>query len=123
MLTLPAMYKSKVSCVRKSSSHLSKDGRGEVKPKICISLQRGIIQQVILWYVFLKLQVLRLYKVYLLDVELVDCVDEEGAQHGHDRPCSWARPGQVVWVAKRHGEELLGIYRHVEDCRGTQEVT
>ena len=117
------MYKSKVSCVRKSSSHLSKDGRGEVKPKISISLQRGIIRKVIHWYMFLKLQVLRLYKVYLLDVELVNCVDEEGPQHGHERPCSWARPGQVIWVAKRHREELLSIYRHVQDRRGTQEVT
>ena len=115
------MNKSKVSCVRKSSSHLSKDGRGKVKPKISISLQRGIIQQVIHWYVFLKLHVLRLYKVYLL--ELVHRVDEEGAQHGHDRPYSWARPGQAVWVAKRHGQELLSIYRHVENGRGTQEVT
>ena len=72
---------------------------------------------------FLKLHVLRLYKVYLLDLELVHCVDEEGAQHGHDRPCSWARPRQVVWVAKRHREELLSIYWHVEDSRGLQEVT
>ena len=117
------MNKPQVSCVRQSGGHLSKVGGGEVKTKICISLKCRVIKQSVIWHMLLKLHVLRLYKVELLDVQLVHHVDTEGPHHGHDGPCPWARPGQVVWVSKGHGEELFSIHWDVEDGGGMQIVT